>query len=660
LLECETAFPDDAPLSAFQRVLFTQALRPDRLLSSISAFVCDAMRLEDLSPPPLSFPKIYEASSTAEPVLFIAQAGADPTAELEAFAMKTLGGTERFTQMAMGSGQTDAAMDAIKEAARDGAWVCLKNLHLVTDWVFYLEKALKGLSPHDDFRLWLTTEPHDNFPTILLQQSRKISYESPPGLKQNMLRTYESWDAAYIARGPPQRAQLLFVLAWFHALVQERRVFIPQGWTKFYEFSEADLRSGGDTIDALFASSRGADIDFITVWGLMKFAIYGGRIDNDHDVRILYTYLVRFFHQSTLAGQRQLTAGLPLPSSNDRDDYVRAIDQLPSSDSPAQFSLAANVGGNVERVSSSALIAQLRKLAMHSALVAKFDRAVWRAGLAPLLTAWQQLTGASGGKVLQPHEKTASGSGKDGATAVPIDSFVLLECEQAHALIKRLDADVVAISNVVHSGGLLTPHSRKIGTALLAGGLPWEWEQHFYGPDNAIAWLKEVAVRVTALHRWAENVRSGRLLQSPLRLDELFRPRVFLNALRQQTARETGVPIDSLRLTCAWERSMLPRSSSAAVGVAIQGMHVQGCSFRNNMLDAVAADAPTLTPIPDCYLAYVANDAKEIYSNEASLTVPVYYSATRETFVCELRVPCRAGAQADSILAGVCLTLSSM
>ena len=38
------------------------------------------------------------------------------------------------------------------------------------------------------------------------------------------------------------RAQTLFALAWFHAVVQERRKFIPQSWSKFYEFTSADLR----------------------------------------------------------------------------------------------------------------------------------------------------------------------------------------------------------------------------------------------------------------------------------------------------------------------------------------------------------------------------------------------------------------------------------
>jgi hypothetical protein len=40
------------------------------------------------------------------------------------------------------------------------------------------------------------------------------------------------------------RGRTIFALAWFHAVVQERRIFIPQGWCKFYEFSDSDLKAG--------------------------------------------------------------------------------------------------------------------------------------------------------------------------------------------------------------------------------------------------------------------------------------------------------------------------------------------------------------------------------------------------------------------------------
>ena len=48
------------------------------------------------------------------------------------------------------------------------------------------------------------------------------------------------------------RAQSIFALAWFHAVVQERRTYIPQGWCKFYEFSDGDLKAGLEVLNQLY------------------------------------------------------------------------------------------------------------------------------------------------------------------------------------------------------------------------------------------------------------------------------------------------------------------------------------------------------------------------------------------------------------------------
>jgi dynein heavy chain 2 len=92
--------------------------------------------------------------------------------------------------MAMGGGTNDAALDIIKSAAAKGEWVCLKNLHLVTSWLPSLEKEIKQLKPDKKFRLWLTSEAHAKFPSILLQSSLKITYETPPGIRNNLQRTF--------------------------------------------------------------------------------------------------------------------------------------------------------------------------------------------------------------------------------------------------------------------------------------------------------------------------------------------------------------------------------------------------------------------------------------------------------------------------------------
>ena len=114
-----------------------------------------------------------------------------------------------------------------------------------------LEKELSSLDPNPDFRLWLTSESHPLFPSILLQQSLKVAYEAPPGVKNNLQRAFDSWDREHFSDTNPVRSRLLFLLACFHAVVQERRTYIPQGWTKFYEFSYGDMRAGTYVIEAI-------------------------------------------------------------------------------------------------------------------------------------------------------------------------------------------------------------------------------------------------------------------------------------------------------------------------------------------------------------------------------------------------------------------------
>jgi len=50
------------------------------------------------------------------------------------------------------------------------------------------------------------------------------------------------------------RLQALFVLAWFHAVIQERRNYVPQGWLKKHEFNESDLKAALDILEQVTQS----------------------------------------------------------------------------------------------------------------------------------------------------------------------------------------------------------------------------------------------------------------------------------------------------------------------------------------------------------------------------------------------------------------------
>lgn len=64
-------------------------------------------------------------------------------------------GLFRVVGSAEGFSQADKA---INSATKSGRWVMLKNVHLAPQWLVQLEKKLHSLTPHANFRLFLTME----------------------------------------------------------------------------------------------------------------------------------------------------------------------------------------------------------------------------------------------------------------------------------------------------------------------------------------------------------------------------------------------------------------------------------------------------------------------------------------------------------------------
>ncbi|GFR50179.1 hypothetical protein Agub_g12346, partial [Astrephomene gubernaculifera] len=414
-------------VNAFQQLLLVKAFRPDRLQSAMSSFICGTLNIKSVSPPPFSLKALIESESRAEePILFITTPGADPSQELSEYAAATMG-KERYFEVAMGQGQAEKAVALLRECAKSGGWLVLKNVHLAVSWLPALEKELLMLQKHADFRLFLTSEPHPKFPSTLLEMSLKITFEAPPGMKKNLQRTYEAWSAEYLSSGPPIRAQLLFVLAWFHAVVQERRTYIPQGWTKFYEFSFADLRSGMDVI--ALATRNGTAPQWQLLLGLLDDAIYGGRLDNPFDQQLLLTFLRRLFSPDTVGAAGGKVRPLPgskvmVPTTNHRGDYVSIISALPDVDTPGLFCMPDNIDRTAQQVNSSRVISQLKAMSLRADAAGGFNRAQWQAQLGPLLRLWDQLMAGAGPLKAAMKEIRARGTSDRGGS--PVENFIAL------------------------------------------------------------------------------------------------------------------------------------------------------------------------------------------------------------------------------------------
>ena len=258
-----TLWSEDGAFSADKRQLYQLisvfALRADRFLAAANRFVCAVMgtAFGAAASAEMDLADIVENEVKSNtPVLMCSVSGYDASDRVTDLAAQcgkglsaiAIGSEEGFLQ----------AEKSINTSTKSGRWVLLKNVHLAPSWLVALEKKLHSLQAHSGFRLFLTCDVTPKLPVNLLRAGRIFTFEPPPGIKANLLRTFATIPAARMMRAPHERARLYFMLAWLHAVVQERLRYAPVGWSKAYEFNESDLRVACEMLDTwVDATSQG-------------------------------------------------------------------------------------------------------------------------------------------------------------------------------------------------------------------------------------------------------------------------------------------------------------------------------------------------------------------------------------------------------------------
>jgi dynein heavy chain 1 len=236
---------------------------------------------------------VEKDSKSHAPLMLCSEAGQDASSKVDGLAVAM---NKTLLSVSMGSteGYTDANK-SIAGAVKNGSWVLLRNVHLCADWLSQLEKKMHSEKKHDNFRLFLTCEIHPKLPSALLRLSEVLVFEASTGIKANIQRFYQSIPIARIERQPAERVRLYSLLAWLNAVIQERLRYVPLGWTKRHEFSEADAACALDVIDQWIdevsngrAHVNPIDLPWQALRTLLSQSLYGGRIDDPFDQVFLF------------------------------------------------------------------------------------------------------------------------------------------------------------------------------------------------------------------------------------------------------------------------------------------------------------------------------------------------------------------------------------
>ena len=194
-------------------------------------------------------------------------------------------------------------------------------------------------------------------------------FEPAPGLKANLL---ESMNRVHSDQaGPLERGRLHFLLSWLHSILQERLRYVPLGWSKIYEFSDADHECAMNMIDNwLVKSALGRTnispekIPWDAIRSLLKESIYGGPLDSDFDQKVLDSFVDWLFSPSSFNLNFKLVRNneeLIIPEGTHISDFMSWIKKLPDKEPPAWLGLPENAEAQISAIRGNSFLFIFRK-----------------------------------------------------------------------------------------------------------------------------------------------------------------------------------------------------------------------------------------------------------------------------------------------------------
>jgi len=573
-------------LDVFQKLCLMRCFRPDRVTVSTQQYIIEKMSDKYVQPPVINFMKIFEQSSAFTPVLFILSPGADPSSDVFALAEKLGFGGPKLKFIALGQGQGKAAGQMLETGAARGQWVMLLNCHLLASWLRTLEKLIEqNVRPHVDYRLWMTTDPTDTFPLSILQKCLKVVTEPPNGLKLNIRASFskitdESMDACpHFAFKP-----MVYVLAFFHAVVQERRKYGKVGWNVAYDFNESDFRISMQLVDFYLTKSFNEKQE-ANPWGSLKYligdAMYGGRVTCDFDRRILTTYIGEYmgdflfdiFQKFHFFEGKEFDYTLPHEQS--LASCMEMVEKLPLVTSPEVFGLNPNAeisymsnstqqlwsgmvamqprGGSGGGVSSEDIIAGVAK-DIQAKIPTEFDTPVLRKKFMA--------------------ENQAAGMGN---SPLPVQVVLLQELDHWNTLNQYMKVSLCDLQRALKGELGMSAELDSIGQSLLNGGLPPSWLKRTPATRKGLAnWIQFWLKRQDQYFKWVEEGEPIVMWLSGLSI-----PETFLAAVVQTTCRRKKWPLDKSTLFTKVTEFLKPEEVKERLqdGCFIFGCYVEGAAW---------------------------------------------------------------------------------
>ena len=589
----------------FTRLILVKQLREEKLIFAIKHFIEKSFDKRFLESPPFSVSTAYDDSLKTTPLIFILSPGANPVKFLRDFA-KNMNITMR--NISLGQGQGEIAKRAIMESIKTGEWVCLENCHLARSWMPKFEEILEEVNDkeaeiNDNYRLWLTSMPSNTFPASILQSGVKITNEPPKGIRASLKGTYLNIkeDDFKDSSLPTELKKLTFGLAFFHAIILERRKFGPLGWNIPYEWMNSDLEASRLHLKMYVEAYANEGIPFEILRFLIGTINYGGRVTDDKDDKLISSILSKYFDFLILDDSYKFSeSGIYYAPKVDSLETINAyIEQLPLDDEPEVFGLNNNANITLQNKMVREFMEPLIGIQPRTAtaggrkpddivLDLKYDIDLQFGEVKDLDTKnFNPKSVLENGGELPPQEKkeekTTDKKKKDKKKEEtkqkksPLGNFLLQECDKFNNLLKVMRASLKSLELAVKGTEVMSPQIEKVYHSFLDGTVPKLWADNAYLSLKPLSsWIKDLIERVKFMSAWLYEGP-----QNSFWISAFFFPQGFNTAVLQTYARKTLEPIDKLtfRTNVLNKKKGDEGITYPEDGINIHGLFLEGASW---------------------------------------------------------------------------------
>ncbi|XP_060534779.1 dynein axonemal heavy chain 5 isoform X2 [Cylas formicarius] len=555
-------------LDVFRKLLLIRSWSPDRTLSQARKYIIDSLGDEYGEPCILDLEATWSESEPRTPLICILSIGSDPSPQISALAKSK---DVPLKSVSMGQGQEVVARDMIEGAIANGGWVLLQNIHLSLPFASEVMTMIVDADKiEDSFRIWLTTEVHEQFPIGLLQMAIKFTNEPPQGIRASLKRTYQGITQDYLDYSTQyQWPPLLYAVAFLHTIVQERRKFGPLGWNVPYEFNQADFAASVQFIqNHLDDMDPKKGVSWPTVCYMLGEVQYGGRVTDDFDKRLLTTFTQVWFCDVLLRPGFEFYRGYKIPPSKNLQGYLDYINGLPSTDSPEVFGLHSNADITYQINTAKGI-------------------------LDTILSVQPKEGGSQGGETRESvvyclaedmlaklPEVYNSFEVKEAlvrmGALLPMNIFLRQEIDRIQRVIKEVKSTLTDLKLAIDGTIVMSQSLRTSLNAMYDARIPERWQKVSWESATLGFWYTELLERDAQFRTWCNKGRPAVFWMTGF-----FNPQGFLTAMRQDVTRaHKGWALDSVVL-----QNLITRYNKEdirdgpAEGVYVRGLFLEGAGL---------------------------------------------------------------------------------